>query len=239
MIEGITSIVEQYELWFYVVLGVAAACYLRGVWRAQHLFRISVYGLERETASVARSRASSMLVIVIASASIVYITARHINPNLNLFVPPTATPVVILLTAEPTSTPDVVIVLPGQPTPTLEGTPRALLTSTPLPSGGIGCNNILATITSPLAGGVLSGVVEVQGVSNIPDFAFYVLEISTLGGNWLNIYTDNQPVDGGVLGQWDTGSHPQGDYNFRLVVYDASGAFAEPCTIPITVGGAQ
>ena len=57
------------------------------------------------------------------------------------------------------------------------------------------------------------------------------------GGNWLNLYTDNQPVEGGVLGQWDTELYPQGDYSFRLVVYDASGAFAEPCTIPITVGG--
>ena len=73
-------------------------------------------------------------------------------------------------------------------------------------------------------------------MANIPNLAFYVLEISTLGSNWLNIYTDNQPVDGGVLGRWDSGLYPSGDYSFRLVVHETSGAFVDPCTIPITIG---
>lgn len=237
MIELIASIVEQYELWLYGGLALTVLWYIGQAWRSHHRLSISVYGLEREAAGVSRSRALSMLVVVIASGSLVYMTARYVNPNLTVFLPAEATPAVVLLTLEPTSTPDVVIVLPGQATPTLSGTPRSQLASTPLPAGGVGCTNPLATITSPLAGAVLSGIVEVQGVSNIPDFAFYVLEISTLGGNWLNLYTDNEPVKGGVLGEWNTEFHKPGDYSFRIVVYDASGAFVAPCTIPITVGG--
>ena len=85
------------------------------------------------------------------------------------------------------------------------------------PAGGVGCTNPLAMITSPLPGAVLSGSVEVQGVANIPDFAFYVLEISTLGGNWLNLYTDNEPVKGGVLGEWNTELHKPDDYLHYMV----------------------
>lgn len=235
--EIITSLIEQYALWIFVGLALAALWYIQAIWRSHRRFGISVYGLEREAASIDRSRAFSMLLVVGALSSLVYLTSQYISPNLTLFLPEEATPAVILMTAKPTLTPDIFIVLPGQPTPTLAGSPTPIFVNTALPAGGVGCNNPLATIISPLPGAVIAGLVEVQGVASIPDFAFYVLEISTLGGNWLNLYTHNEPVSGGVIGQWDTSLYSVGDYSFRLVVYDASGAFAEPCTIPITIGG--
>ena len=85
---------------------------------------------------------------------------------------------------------------------------------------------------------MLSGKVEVQGTADIPDFAFYVLEISTLGDNWLNVHTHNEPVPSGVLGAWDSTRHASGEHAFRLVVYKADGAFEVPCVIPISIGGA-
>lgn len=232
----IISLVQKNELWFYAFLIIVALWYIRAIWNAQYMFRISAYGLERETARIARARALSMLVLVFASVSLVYLTARHFSAYIISSIPDEATPTVILLTSEPTATPDVVIVLPGQPTPTLSVSATPLFASTLLPPGGVGCTNSLAKITSPLPGAVLSGFVEVQGVANIPNLAFYVLEISTLGSNWLNIYTANQPVDGGVLGNWDSGLYSPGDYSFRLVVHETSGAFVDPCTIPITIG---
>ncbi|MFQ5406987.1 MAG: hypothetical protein ACE5FI_01005, partial [Anaerolineales bacterium] len=109
--------------------------------------------------------------------------------------------------------------------------------NTPVPAGSLGCQNPRATISSPLPGAVIAGQVEVVGAADIDNFAFYVLEISTLGDNWLTVVTSNTPVNQGVLGTWDSSLQSAGNYGFRLIVYDASGAFQEPCVIPITIGG--
>ena len=63
--------------------------------------------------------------------------------------------------------------------------------------------------------------------------------LSTLGDNWLNVYTNNEPVTSGVLGAWDSTQHYLGDHAFRLVVYKADGDFEEPCVIPVSIGGVQ
>ena len=149
----------------------------------------------------------------------------------------TPTPALVLLTAVPTATPAVSILLPGQASPTPSGSATPVPTVTPVPPAGSGCRVAAATISSPLAGAVISGQVDVRGSANIPDFAFYVLEISTVGDNWLNLYTDDKPVQDGLLGRWNASLYPPGEYAFRMIVYDARGAFPEPCTIPITIGG--
>ena len=99
-----------------------------------------------------------------------------------------------------------------------------------------------ATITSPIPGAILAGVVEVRGTANIDNFAFYVVEVSTLGENWLTVITSQPDAEGhmspvieGVLGTWDTRLQDAGDYALRLVVYDAVGNHPVPCTIPITI----
>ncbi len=237
--EETTAFVEGYERWLYLALGFVAIRYLRGLWRAQHRLHIGAYILERETASRERASALSMLVLLASAAGLVFMTARHIIPNISvLFSLQAEDEGVLLITALPTDTPEVLLLLPGQPTLTPSGTVTPLPQNTPVPAAGVGCNNPLAVIVSPLPGAVLSGQVEVQGTADIPDFAFYVLEISTLGDNWLNVHTHNEPVSSGVLGEWDASGHASGPYAFRMVVYNADGAFVEPCVIPISIGGA-
>ena len=237
--DQITAFVEENERWLYLVLGIVSLWYLRGYWREQHRLHIGAYMLERETASRGRASALAMLVLLVAGAGFVYITARHISPNLGVLLSlPMEEEGGVLITAVPTETPDVLLLLPGQPTPTLVGTATPMQQNTPVPPTGVGCDNPLAVIVSPLPGAVLSGKVEVQGTADIPDFAFYVLEISTLGDNWMNVHTHNEPVSSGVLGEWDSDRHAPGEHAFRLVVYNSDGAFLEPCAIPVSIGGA-
>ena len=236
--QQITAFVEGNERWLYLVLGFVALWYLRGVWRAQRRLHMGAYVLEREAASRERAFALSMLVLLLSAAGFVYMTARHLNPNLSMLLSlqPEGDSLE-LITAVPTSTPEVQLLLPGQHTPTPAGTATPLPQNTSVPAAGVGCDNPLAFIVSPLPGAVLSGQVEVQGTADIPDFAFYVLEISTLGDNWLNVHTHDEPVSSGVLGEWDVARHAPGEHAFRLVVYNAGGAFAEPCVIPVSIGG--
>ena len=237
--DQITAFVEENERWLYLVLGIVSLWYLRGYWREQHRLHIGAYMLERETASRGRASALAMLVLLVGGAGFVYITARHISPNLGVLLSlPMEEEGGVLITAVPTETPDVLLLLPGQPTPTLVGTATPMPQNTPVPPTGVGCDNPLAVIVSPLPGAVLSGKVEVQGTADIPDFAFYVLEISTLGDNWMNVHTHNEPVSSGVLGEWDSDRHAPGEHAFRLVVYNSAGAFLEPCAIPVSIGGA-
>jgi hypothetical protein len=236
--EQITAFVEGNERWLYLSLGFVALWYLRGFWWAQRRLHMGAYILERETASRERAFALSMLVLLAAACGFVYMTAQHISPNLGVLLsPPVEDEGVVLITAAPTETPDVVLLL-GQPTLTPGGTATLPPQNTSVPATGVGCDNPLAIIVSPLPGAVLSGKVEVRGTADIPDFAFYVLEISTLGDNWLNVLTQSEPVSAGILGEWDSTRHVPGEHAFRLVVYDAEGAFMEPCVIPVSVGGA-
>lgn len=237
--EQIAAFVDDNERWLYLLLGFLALWYLRAFWLAQHRFRVGAYLLERESAIRDRTVALSVLVFVAAASGFVYMTDTHIIPNLNVLLSlQSKDETSVLITRVPTVTPKVLLLLPGQPTPVLAGTVTPVPSNTPVPAAGVGCNNLLAVIVSPLPGAVLSGKVEVQGTADITDFAFYVLEISTLGDNWLNVHTSNETVSSGVLGEWDSTRHVSGEHALRLVVYNADGAFVEPCLIPISIGGA-
>ena len=158
---------------------------------------------------------------------LVMLFSQTIAPGLAALRFNTPTPALVLVTTVPTAAPVVSILLPGQPSPTPSGSATPMPTITPVPPAGSGCRVASATITSPLAGAVISGQVDVRGSANIPDFAFYVLEISTVGDNWLNLYTDDKPVQDSLLGRWNASLYPPGEYAFRMIVYDARGAFPE------------
>ena len=81
----------------------------------------------------------------------------------------------------------------------------------------------LAAITWPTEGQSVQGVVLVQGVALAPGFAYYQLEYGVgpspqvfgpLAGPF------NQPVENGLLVEWDTRPLPNGLYTLRLLVFD-------------------
>jgi hypothetical protein len=233
----LSAFVARFAPWLYALIGLAMLWAARAYWQAEQAVRQSQYGLQRERAAEARALALSVLLTVVSGLGLVMLFSQTIAPGLAALRFHTPTPALVLVTTAPTAAPVVSILLPGQPSPTPSGSATPMPTITPVPPAGSGCRVASATITSPLAGAVISGQVDVRGSANIPDFAFYVLEISTVGDNWLNLYTDDKPVQDSLLGRWNASLYPPGEYAFRMIVYDARGAFPEPCTLPITIGG--
>ncbi len=76
-------------------------------------------------------------------------------------------------------------------------------------------------ITSPSDGQVVQGQVQVNGVTDIPNFASAELDFgydSDPTGTWFTIQSGLQPAAGGLLATWDTTTVSDGDYVLRLRV---------------------
>lgn len=227
--------IDRNALWLYLGLGVFGLIQLVRFIQAERTMTRAPYNFVREVAGGVAAQSGALLLVTVLLAGVVFATAFWVAPNIPVIfnVPPTLTPITPP-TPEPTATSPVVI--PGLVTPTPAESPTPAATRTPVPVGGANCSNLAATISSPLPGAVLGGEVEVVGTADIPNFAFYVMEISTLGDNWLVVYTGSTPVRNGVLGVWNASLQTPGDYAFRLAVFDATGAGPAPCTIPISIG---
>lgn len=242
MIEAILWI-SRNQKWIFLLLASVGVLLLWLWWSAQRRLRLARFGIERAMLVNARSRAVTVIFMTLTVMAAVLLLNVFIAPNLTTVfgVPPTSS-AGDLLTDTPGPTPTAELVLPGFETPTPEFTAGPTATLTPVPVGGANCLNPQATITSPIPGAILAGEIEVSGTANVDNFAFYVVEISTLGDNWLTVITSQPdaegkilPVVNGVLGRWITALQAPGDYALRLVVYNSSGDFSPPCTIPITI----
>ncbi len=232
----------NHQSWVYGLLLVLCVSLLYLFWRAQGRVRYTVFTVERERLVANRNLYLLVAFIFVALLIASLISNFFLSPNLtDLFgVPPTPTAIRPTFTPEPTITPE--LVLPGfeSPTPDVQSGPPA--TRTAVPAGGSGCMFPPATITSPIPGAILAGVVEIRGTANIDNFAFYVIEVSTLGDNWLTVVTsapdengNPRPIIDDVLGNWNTALIDPGEYALRLVVYDSAGNHPTACTIPITI----
>ena len=242
MIEAILWI-SRNQTWIYLLLASVGVLLLWLWWNAQRRLRLARFGIERAMLVNARARAVTVIFMTITLMAALLLLNVFIAPNLTAVfgVPPTSS-AGDLLTDTPGPTPTTELVLPGFETPTPEFTAEPTATLTPVPVGGANCLNPQATITSPIPGAILAGEIEVSGTADVDNFAFYVVEISTLGDNWLTVLTSQPdaegkilPVVNGVLGEWNTALQAPGDYALRLLVYNSSGDFSPPCTIPITI----
>jgi len=232
----------DHQRWVFVVLLALCVLQLFLFWRAQTHLRYTAFSIERENIVAARNRSLTLAVLWAALMAAALLSNTFLAPNLTDLFGAAPTPTIPLPTSTPAPTVTPELVLPGLESPTPEAALGPTPSRTPVPAGGAGCLFPLATITSPIPGAILAGEVEVRGAANIENFAFYVVEISTLGENWLTVITSQPdseghmlPVIDGVLGKWDTRLQEPGDYALRLVVYDAAGNHPVPCTIPITI----
>jgi hypothetical protein len=238
--------IHDHQHWIYLALLALSVWQMFLIWRAQHRIHYTVFNIERERYLADRNRALSLAGLCASLLGAALISNAFVAPNLTqlMGVPPTATPLVPSATPGPSVTPE--LVLPGMESPTPELVVGPTPSRTPVPVGGSGCQFPGATITSPIPGAILAGRVEVSGTANIDNFAFYIVEVSTLGDNWLTVITsqredptqDNSPmktVVDDILGEWDTSLQGPGEYALRLTVYDSAGNHPVPCTIPITI----
>jgi hypothetical protein len=92
-------------------------------------------------------------------------------------------------------------------------------------------------IIFPESGSEVSGVIEVVGTADIPNFGFYKFEIKRPDETvWLTIQAGNTNVRSGKLGDWDTTRLTPGEYQLALVVVDNQAKASEPCVVQLRVG---
>jgi hypothetical protein len=216
---------DEYQAWIYLVLGIAGLAYLRIAARWLTAYRRSIFDLERDRARSHLIEAGVLLGAVCTLGVLNFVVTTFVVPAVPVASRPTAIPTISLLS-----------------TPTLAGVAVQgdLLTSTPLPVAVIdtgGCQNPQATITAPVDGDAVSGVVEFMGTARIENFAFFKLEYIRLipGSVWRAVSAGTIPVVEDRLGSWDTSLVLPGDYGFRLVVTDTAGNAPMPCAVRLQI----
>ena len=144
----VMTFVQVNERWLYLLLGLFSLWYLRSFLQAHQGLHKLAYVLERETASRERAVSLSVLMFLASAGGFVYLTARNIIPNAGVLLSPQSdsklgVPNSVVSTVSPE-----VLVLPGQPRPTLSDNLVSLPQNTPVPAAGIGCDNPLAVIVT-------------------------------------------------------------------------------------------
>jgi hypothetical protein len=218
--------IEEYQTWIYLALVAAILVYLRVSWRWYRSRQATIFSLEREHATAHLTRAATLLGLALVLLVGTFAATTFLGPAVPASARPTPLPTVSLLATE-------TFVL-------AEGGDQAVTTATPLPTvvvDSAGCANAQATITSPETGESLSGIIEISGTAEIPNFAFYKYEYisRTAGAVWRAIQAGTTTVRDGLLGTWDTRLVLPGEYALRLVVTDTAGNAPQPCVILVRV----
>ena len=230
--DAIIKFLADLEVPIYLILGVVAVVYLRRLTLALDERKSSVFGLEREAAQTKVVSAASVMILVALLAVGDFIVATLLAGELAQ-QPLYATPTITVLTT-PTTT------LPAGPVPT-DATP----TPTPYPQAQIegiesNCQAEVLEISEPKQGSEVSGVVELIGSVNTPNFGSYQYEYSVMGQpNWQTIAAGSGMRIQASLGFWYTTNLVPGDYMLRLVALDNQGERTAACVIVVKVSAPQ
>ena len=225
--EEALSFVRAFEIWIYLILGIGGMFY---VWKfavAWQELRVAAFGLERESAQSRLNQATVMLVLILMIAIFVFVLVTFVAPSIPAANSlPTAT---LDLLATPTTTMQI------EPTQIAEGnpTPSPAVTNTPAETA---CIPGQIMITSPQNGETVSGVVEIIGTANIPNFGFYKLEMKRPDETvWATISAGNEIVNNAKLGNWDTQQLTPSIYQLGIVLVDNEAKASNPCVVELNV----
>ena len=222
----ILSYLKDLEYLIYIVLGSLAVWQLRKFYLAWEEMRAAAFGLEKESAQLRLNQSAALLVVLLFLGIAEFGLVSFIIPAMPGVNPlPTST---VDLLATPTTT------LPAESN--LEDATPTILPPLGTAEIPVGCIANEVMITYPETNSTVSGIVEVEGTVNIPDFGFYKFEISPADtDSWLTIQAGDTPKNNEVLGFWDTGQLETGNYFLRLVVVDNAGIQLEPCAVYLYV----
>jgi hypothetical protein len=84
----------------------------------------------------------------------------------------------------------------------------------------------------------VSGVVPIVGSATHETFNFFKLEFApgaNAGGGYVYFDGNAVPIQGGVLGNFNTTSLANGAYTIQLVVVDQSANYPPPCRVTVNV----
>lgn len=224
---------QAYEIWIYVLLGFVGIFYLRKFFLAWKELQGAVFGLERENAQGRINQAASVLLFILALMIAEFILTSFIIPA-NPAIVSISTPTLNLL-ATPTITLEANA--RGQTNENDSALQETLPAAALLSSSQSGqCTEGQIFISSPQNGAEVSGIVEISGSANVPDFGFYKIEMRRIDEqDWLTILAGNQIQPDGYLGAWNTTLLSPAVYQLRLVIVDNQGAALPPCEIQISV----
>ncbi len=209
-----------YEPLIYIALAIGGLFAFRRMWRSWREWRDSVYGLEREFALRRLGQATAVALLILGALFAEFFIATFIAPSLpasDILATPTLN---LLVTPAGTLAPDT----------------TALVATQPVPNGMSGCVPDKVMITSPKSGDEVSGTIKITGTADVPNFAFYKYEVTSMGTqNWATIAAKEKTVKNDELGGWNTLPFTNGDYFLRLVIIDNVGTSLEPCVIAVRV----
>lgn len=208
----------------YILATIGFILGIRQLLHARFESREAMFGLEREIAHRHASQAISALVLagllVLAELVLTVFLAPNLpallqlaTPTMNALLVPTGTISPSLMETLGATTPNI--------TPTVQAT---------------GCIPGQIDFTAPKPGDEINGKVTLTGDANIPNFGFYKYEFAPLGSDtWSTVEASRKVVINGTLGNWDTSTIAQGDYQLRLVVADNQGNELPACIIPVRI----
>ncbi len=212
--EDVIRLLAEHELRLYGLLAaVGLICVAFALLAVRRMDR-TPFGLEKTLARRRLDTALSGLLFCLALGASIHLANRYVAPA---------------WLAEPTE-------LPPELQPTLAPTPTPILAAGPLTVDSSGCDPSRVIFTQPASGERLTGEVEVLGTANVPNLAFYRIEISGVATNgaWVTLNVGKEPKVNGRLGQFNVNSFQAGEYAFRLVVLDNLGKTYPPCTVAVT-----
>lgn len=218
---------RAFEFWIYLLIGLAALFFVRRFILAWAELKDAAFGLERESAQSRLNQSATMLVLLLAMAVSEFILVYFIAPSIPsaaALPTPTMNPL-----ATPTTTLPAEMANSGESM--IEATQPALQQA--ISSGCLPDQN---QISFPLNGQETSGVVEILGTADIPNFGFYKLEIKKPEETvWLTLQAGNQVVRDGKLGDWDTRRLTPGEYQLGMVIVDSEAQSTQPCIVSVRV----
>lgn len=229
--DAIIKFLADLEIPIYLILGVVGIVYLRRLAIAIEERRTSVFSLEREVAHSKVISATTVLVLLGLLAVGEFIVATFLAGELAQ-QPLYSTPTIQVLSTPTTTLPGPV---PTDATPTATLYPQAQIE-------GIQSNCIAGVleISSPKQGDEVSGVVEIIGSVNTPNFGSYRYEYSTMGEpNWQVIAAGSGVRVEENLGYWYTTDLTPGEYMLRLMALDNQGNESSACVIVVKVAAPQ
>jgi len=217
---------KDFEYLIYIIIGGFTVWHVRKFYLAWEELRAAAFGLERESAQMRLNRSAALLVVLLFLGTAEFGLVSFIFPAM-----PDANPL-------PTATLDLL----ASPTTTIapvDETPIPVIQDTPLPGTATiqaGCVPEELMIIYPENNSTVSGIIEIEGTANIPDFGFYKFEISSPNSaSWLTIQAGDSSKIDEMLGFWDTTRLEPGNYSLRLVVIDNQGVPQEPCAVDLYV----
>jgi hypothetical protein len=244
------EILAEYQLWIYGLLGILLIFYIWRAFLARREGARSIFKLEQEQAHTRYRRNVIIAVVIIlligAVFALLYLTQPISQPAVVVEPEPTETTgplAASTLTPTPppatiTPTPTATQVRPTRPVRPTD-TPELEVTPTPVVRPAA-CPNPNVRITSPGVNQILRGNFPVRGTANADGFDYYKIEVGP-GSNprddqWTVVgQLHREPVNGGVLENFNSGAYAPGTYTLRLVVVDNTGNFPPPCTVTVSV----